>query len=200
MKNKFMKCSVDSCDRKHQAKNYCDMHYKRFRRMGSYVGRVKSYCKVEGCDRQVNGFGYCVMHYCRVRKNGDSGIVGRIRGIHGEGTISVYGYKIMQVGNRRIPEHRYIMEQYIGRKLNRNEVIHHVNENKLDNRIENLVLMSNEKHTSLHSNKYRYCQVNNCDNNNFGHGFCQKHYRKYKKFIKDNNIELNTLEEKLSVI
>jgi hypothetical protein len=36
-----------------------------------------------------------------------------------------------------------VMEQMIGRPLLQNEVVHHRNENKLDNRPENLALYSN---------------------------------------------------------
>lgn len=53
----------------------------------------------------------------------------------------------------RIKEHRWIMEKYIGRFLNENEVVHHINDNPHDNRIENLQLMLLEDHISYHRNK-----------------------------------------------
>lgn len=37
-------------------------------------------------------------------------------------------------------EHRLVMERYIGRSLRRGEVVHHINENRSDNRVDNLVL------------------------------------------------------------
>lgn len=47
-------------------------------------------------------------------------------------------------------KHRWLMEQHLGRKLKTNEFVHHINEDTLDNRLENLVVISHGKHTALH--------------------------------------------------
>ncbi len=40
-----------------------------------------------------------------------------------------------------VPEHRLVMMELIGRFLDKDEVVHHINANRLDNRIENLQLI-----------------------------------------------------------
>lgn len=47
-------------------------------------------------------------------------------------------------------EHRIEMERSIGRILNDDEVVHHLNHNRSDNRIENLKLMKRRDHCSFH--------------------------------------------------
>lgn len=62
-------------------------------------------------------------------------------------------YTRIQIEKVRIKEHRYLMEQHIGRKLLESELVHHINGNKKDNRIENLQIMSVEEHSRIHKKK-----------------------------------------------
>jgi predicted DNA-binding protein (UPF0251 family) len=52
--------------------------------------------------------------------------------------------------NGYIREHDYIMEKHIGRALTKDEVVHHINGIKTDNRLENLQLMTRAEHMKLH--------------------------------------------------
>lgn len=48
-------------------------------------------------------------------------------------------------------EHRYVMEANIGHKLQDNEVVHHIDGNKLNNHPDNLIWMDIGQHTKLHN-------------------------------------------------
>lgn len=52
--------------------------------------------------------------------------------------------------NGYYPEHRFVMEKVLGRLLSREEVVHHINGNKLDNRPENLILTTHQEHGKHH--------------------------------------------------
>lgn len=61
--------------------------------------------------------------------------------------------KRIQINKVRFYEHRKLMEDKLGRKLDRWEHVHHINENPKDNRIENLQVLSNIEHARIHKKK-----------------------------------------------
>lgn len=49
------------------------------------------------------------------------------------------------------PRHRVVVENSIGRLLTTKEVVHHINGDKYDDRIENLVVMTQSNHAKYHA-------------------------------------------------
>ena len=59
-------------------------------------------------------------------------------------------YKGIKINGKKHDYHRWLMEQELGRKLDRNEVVHHINEDARDNDVTNLCVMSLSEHGKLH--------------------------------------------------
>ena len=66
------------------------------------------------------------------------------------GTIFSNGYKVVKIDKKYKYVHQKIMEDNIGRKISKGEVVHHVDGNKLNNNIDNLLLLRKEEHDKLH--------------------------------------------------
>ena len=66
------------------------------------------------------------------------------------GCIDDKGYRMVYVNGRRIQEHRAVMEAALRRRLETREHVHHINGDKLDNRLENLEVLDIREHSRLH--------------------------------------------------
>jgi len=73
---------------------------------------------------------------------------GRIRSSYGYILIYAPDHPKAKSYRGYVLEHRLVMEQLLGRYLESNELVHHKNGDKTDNRIENLELVTRKNHNS----------------------------------------------------
>lgn len=64
--------------------------------------------------------------------------------------IDSQGYKVIGKNHSKKSEHRLVIEKHLGRKLTSDEIVHHLDGNKLNNDISNLVLTTRSKHIEEH--------------------------------------------------
>ena len=66
-------------------------------------------------------------------------------------------YRLIRLGSGpQVLEHRYVMEQHLGRKLLTTEIVHHIDGDGLNNNISNLELMSQSDHRIEHSGPFKW--------------------------------------------
>lgn len=59
-------------------------------------------------------------------------------------------YKKTSVNGVQKLKHRAIIEEALGRELLTTEIVHHINRDPTDNRLENLQVLSHKEHTAIH--------------------------------------------------
>lgn len=108
-------------------------------------------CLVPGCTTLVitnkgGARGFCCLHYRRWHRHGDPLVLAN----DGTGFVSEAGYLMKSRRGKAYREHRDVMEKHLGRPLLTIEIVHHRNGDKLDNRLENLELMTRSQHALHH--------------------------------------------------
>lgn len=68
----------------------------------------------------------------------------------GKWPSKVYKYKLIKRGGKTILEHRHVVENHLNRKLKKGEQVHHIDGNTLNNRIENLEILTPANHYKRH--------------------------------------------------
>lgn len=89
----------------------------------------------------------------------------------------------MTVKNTTLPKHRVVMALAMGRPLRNDEVVHHINKDRRDNRIENLSIVSALEHGRIHHQKSITTRLN-----------------KALALIKQQNIEIKILKKQLEIL
>ena len=96
-------------------------------------------CTIPKCTTEINAHGLCSSHYWKWKRYGDPLAAPR-RAASGTGYKAKHGYIVKSHDGVPMLEHRWVMEQHLGRKLIKGEEVHHLNGIRDDNRIENLEL------------------------------------------------------------
>lgn len=123
--------------------------------------------------------------------------VGEVHAHYKGGGVSK-GYHRTSVREKRVFTHRLLMEQHLGRKLDTTELIHHINGDGLDNRIENLKVVSPNNHmhehrTLIHTDTHKQCcrcrvvkpradfNLRRASGRDTHHGYCRQCQSEYAK-------------------
>lgn len=135
------KCCVSSCDRPVHCWDFCDYHRARWQA----CMRKVNLCAC-GCGKRTEHT-YCWGHHTRLFSPEEQGRRGRMNdGSKQRGRGEGKSYRKL----RGRHEHRRVIEAAIGRRLRSDEIVHHVNGDKFDNRLENLKVMTRAEHVAEH--------------------------------------------------
>ena len=137
---KGMVCSTPGCGAAVRCKGLCNQHYhvlKAERRMKPCA------C---GCGEKTS-YIYKHGHHTRLFAPEEQARRGRMNnGDKQRDPPGAVGYR--KVAGRH--EHRVVMEKAVGRLLGPDDLVHHANRNKRDNRLENLELTTRAEHINEH--------------------------------------------------
>ena len=67
-------------------------------------------------------------------------------------TLNKKGYIKKSLNGIMVFQHRLVMEEFLNRKLNKDEDVHHKNGIRYDNRIDNLELINHSDHAKIYHN------------------------------------------------
>lgn len=137
-------------NRVHKVCETCGSEFSLSPSQAEYVEKGKYSRKARFCSQACMGAGFRKRPLERMH-NGKPALLDA----NGYVKIWVPNHKTGRVHTGWLSEHRVVMEQFLGRPLRADEHVHHINEQKDDNRLENLVVMAQNDHARLSSHNYR---------------------------------------------
>lgn len=140
MQAKGLTCTTAGCDQPVRCKGLCQLHY----------GHLKAQRRMKPCGcgcGELTSYTYKHGHHTRLFTSEEQTRRGRMN--NGDSVRNPPGatwYRKV----RGKHEHRIIGEQIAGRPLTSDDVVHHVNHDRRDNRPENLRVMTRAEHIEEH--------------------------------------------------
>ena len=131
--------------------DHCGSEFSKTRN-GKYDTESKSYCK--DCIEKIgaNKLASLAGYESKVKNQFEPSIGKVVVGKDGYPEIYIgKSYPYRPGGYRSIREHIYVMETHLERRLEANEVVHHIDGNKTNNNIDNLFLTTIEDHNKIHA-------------------------------------------------
>ncbi len=141
-------CKFPSCYNPHDSLGYCKSHARQLRQ-----GRSLSKLVVHKFVKGHGPYKKSKAGIQRIRKAVSNANFKGGRYVDNNGYVRIHIYLPSDsYRGQAFYEHILIMEAHIGRPLEKGEIVHHINEEKTDNRIENLQIMTIREHLLHHRN------------------------------------------------
>lgn len=135
---KRSECSVEGCAKLVKGNGLCHTHNARRAKgqdLNAPLRNAPKKCGVEGCKRPFSAKGFCLSHYGQAHNGRNVTNEIRSKATPGSGWEGKYGYRYGSFGGKRKLVHRHLMEESLGRPLEKHETVHHKNGSRADNRL-----------------------------------------------------------------
>jgi hypothetical protein len=136
-------CSFEGCNNKIKAKGLCGKHYQQKR-----AEKLKVNLCACGCGEKTV-YKYVWGHHTRLFTSEEQSRRGKMN----DGSTMRQRYEGVSTHYRKVRgrhEHRIVAEEKLGRALEKGEIVHHIDGNKRNNNPDNLEIMTQSEHASLH--------------------------------------------------